>query len=921
MSNLDPRIVKGLRSAYDRRMSRGELLSTDRLQAGYATFRARFGPDALKSLDGPALLHAMHAHGNRKSLVYWLEFKNDDEFPGQRLGSIAGGSAHKFGLFRRRGTEQWVQGPVNNEKNISETDAVAIARRHRDQLMAGISLLEGVGAVADDATYLALQGALGEQAPDICGLAWAHKYWSLLFPEKLDDYHNARWQRHHLVRVLEEPPPQDGLYVCAGRFVRLAADLGWPMNHLTSALNERDGNPIRYWRLGTRLGEELFIWPAMRDGAYAAIGWDALGDLSEVVVADDVREAVRLLLEQEYPGDARTLSRKAGEVRDFIERMQVGDVIVAADGQRVLGVGRATGPYRYEDTEPTSAPHRRTVEWVSTAEWTLPTTEGLQTTFFPIGRTVNDLLEIERRLLDADTTSMPRPSAVPTGAIREDLERFMVMYPERRSRPFGTDQELWSTLNSLQQRFKTLPSVAGRPSIQVTWSVGQGNWARVPWLAFLDSRVTDSTQRGIYVVLLFREDMSGVYMTFNQGVTEPKKLHGAATGLQLIRENAAALRTRCGALEKFEFSLDPAIDLRTEGTLGRDYEAGTIAYKLYDRGAVPADEEIARDLEALLKIYDSEIAEPATAVPAEVEVRPIPPAPPYDMATALDDLFLEQRELEDLLTLWRAKKNLLIQGPPGVGKTFIARRLAFLMMGHRDQARLRMVQFHQAYAYEDFIQGYRPAETGGFVRRDGAFFDFAKLAEADPDRLYVFIIDEINRGNLPKILGELMMLIEFDKRGSEYALPLAYSRPDEPLFSVPANLYLLGLMNTADRSLAMVDYALRRRFAFHTLEPQFRSKKFRSFLEARGAEAALVDMIVDRLTTLNDEIAGDKVRLGPGYQIGHSFFSPADETQTLDKAWYQRVIQYEVAPLLREYWSEGDDQADTWIAALCENLG
>jgi len=146
MTDLDLRIVESLRSAYDRLMSRGDLLSTDRLQASYAAFRARFGPDALKSLDGPALLHAMHAHGNRESLVYWLEFKNDEEFPGQRFGSIAGGSAHKFGLFRRRETDQWVEGSVNNEKNISENEAVTVARRHRDQLIAGVGLLEGVAA-------------------------------------------------------------------------------------------------------------------------------------------------------------------------------------------------------------------------------------------------------------------------------------------------------------------------------------------------------------------------------------------------------------------------------------------------------------------------------------------------------------------------------------------------------------------------------------------------------------------------------------------------------------------------------------------------------------------------------------------------------------------------------------------------------
>ena len=174
----------------------------------------------------------------------------------------------------------------------------------------------------------------------------------------------------------------------------------------------------------------------------------------------------------------------------------------------------------------------------------------------------------------------------------------MEMYPERRSRPFATDQELWSVISSLQQRLKTLPSVARRPTLKVTWSVGQGNWARVPWVSFLDSRVTDSTQRGIYGVFLFREDMSGVYLTFNQGVTEPKRLHGATAGLQLLRENAEALRATSRELERPDSASTSEIDLRTEGTLGHDYEAATIAYKLYERGVVPNDDEIARDIEA-----------------------------------------------------------------------------------------------------------------------------------------------------------------------------------------------------------------------------------------------------------------------------------------------------------------------------------
>ena len=199
-------------------------------------------------------------------------------------------------------------------------------------------------------------------------------------------------------------------------------------------------------------------------------------------------------------------------------------------------------------------------------------------------------------------------------------------------------------------------------------------------------------------------------------------------------------------------------------------------------------------------------------------------------------------------------------------------------MGHRDHARTRMVQFHQAYAYEDFV----------------------------------------HRGNLSKILGELMMLVEADKRGSEYELPLAYARPGEPLFSVPPNLFLVGLMNTADRSLAMVDYALRRRFAFHTLTPRYNSPKFREFLEQRGVSNELVSLIVSRMSVLNAEIAADKVRLGPGYQIGHSIFTPSDEGYEFDIKWYRRVVKSEIAPLLEEYWSDNLEKAEAWTAKLLE---
>ena len=287
--------------------------------------------------------------------------------------------------------------------------------------------------------------------------------------------------------------------------------------------------------------------------------------------------------------------------------------------------------------------------------------------------------------------------------------------------------------------------------------------------------------------------------------------------------------------------------------------------------------------------------------------------PPFTLEEAVTDLFLDLATVERMLTVWRSKKNVILQGPPGVGKTFVARRLAFALMSTAAPERLGFVQFHQSYSYEDFIQGYRPSDSG-FQLRNGKFFDFCRQAAADPNHTYVFIIDEINRGNLSKIFGELMMLIEADKRGSRWSMPLAYGEADEPFF-VPENVYLLGLMNTADRSLAVVDYALRRRFGFIDLKPQFDSEKFHAHLRGNGISDGLIHRIQQRLGDLNQEIGGDQANLGSGFCIGHSFFcSERDELPEED--WYRLIIETEVLPLLAEYWFDSPDRVETWRGRL-----
>jgi len=308
---------------------------------------------------------------------------------------------------------------------------------------------------------------------------------------------------------------------------------------------------------------------------------------------------------------------------------------------------------------------------------------------------------------------------------------------------------------------------------------------------------------------------------------------------------------------------------------------------------------------------------PAPEPDASVPIGDLPgraEAPVYTREDAQKELFLSPEMFTAILDALGRKKNVILEGAPGVGKTFVARRIAWALLGRRDSTRLEMVQFHQSYAYEDFVQGWRPRANGGFDRHDGVFHRFCRRAAQDLQNAYVFIIDEINRGNLSKVFGELMMLVEPDKRGPEFSIPLTYS-PDER-FYVPANVYILGMMNTADRSLAMVDYALRRRFSFIRLEPAFSEERFTNHLVDQGMDESLVRRITGRMTELNQVIAGDIRNLGPGFQIGHSFFVPADGTEKLDEHWYRHIVDHEIRPLLREYWFDQPEQVDEQIRRL-----
>lgn len=272
---------------------------------------------------------------------------------------------------------------------------------------------------------------------------------------------------------------------------------------------------------------------------------------------------------------------------------------------------------------------------------------------------------------------------------------------------------------------------------------------------------------------------------------------------------------------------------------------------------------------------------------------------PYKFSKDNDKPFISESDFLQTVAIIKRKKNVILQGPPGVGKTFIARKLAYEIMQEVKDANIEMVQFHQSYSYEDFIQGLRPTKKGSFDLQNGMFYDFCQRAIAHPERPFFFIIDEINRGNLSKIFGELMMLIEADKRGEKFAIKLTYAEDEEDRFYVPENMHIIGTMNTADRSLAIVDYALRRRFAFINLQPEY-GNTFRSFLSGKGLSSGLIDHICSSVSKLNEKINTD-INLGNGFQIGHSYFCTFNNGED-ENMWWNEILNFEIKPLLEEIW-------------------
>jgi hypothetical protein len=656
---------------------------------------------------------------------------------------------------------------------------------------------------------------------------------------------------------------------------------------------------------------------------------------------------------------------------------------------------------------------------------------------FSGGNEANDFLR-KKGLTIVPLNSIQETQTLTINPIQTTTQEILSCYKKYRpGDPIGKDHEIWGLFEQFVQYFSETKLLDKYPNIKLEWSAGIGRLTALPWISFLDTRETNSTQEGVYCVFLFCEDMTGVYWTLNQGVTKPKQLYGDQEGRQYLKATALKIRAQANLLETANFATDDGIDLHTKAVRGIDYELSTIAYKLYESNSIPADQQLIEDVDTLLDFYtkfiDSQenieteakptwifqanpkyfdltgalkelkgiswlvqqykkeikagdkvylweagkdagivalaqvLTDPEETYETEIEKKfnrvedkfdgerlrvvlniletfetrikreellshPIleklaiitfPNAtnfaltpeqaqalwnfikhrqtpqqiktiitqtlnPSYPLNQLADDLLIEETIIGSWIKGIERKGQVILYGPPGTGKTFTAEKVAKHLVAEGDGF-TEIVQFHPAYAYEDFIQGLRPKprKDGGldYAVIPGRFLDFCNEATKRNDRC-VLIIDEINRANLARVFGELMYLLEYRDR----EIPLSNGGS----LKVPLNVRIIGTMNTADRSIALVDHALRRRFAFIPLYPFYEV-----LLRFHKQGEFPTEKFIDFLKKLNKEI-GDR-----HYEIGISFFLKHDLADQIEAIW-----KMEIEPYLEEYFFDQPDKVE-----------
>ena len=651
-----------------------------------------------------------------------------------------------------------------------------------------------------------------------------------------------------------------------------------PMTALVEGAESAQEQERGYWLYVP--GEGAGKWEEFRTAGIMALNWDRIGDPTSYPNDEAVIEA----LEAGYGDWGGRPTGAAGMIRDFTRTMRPGDVVYARRGPtEIIGRGIVRSQFRYDEARPA---YRcvRDIEWTHVGSWPLDRRVGAVSLQRVTQNTSYNPAQLESLFRDRNASGASTASVRAQGvgnsdqAKKHELQHWLYTPGEGAAR---WEEFRTAGIMALNwDRVGDLASFPDKESLLDALYTHYGDWGGRP------RKAADSVWD--YIHAMKPGDIVYVRRSFNEIVGR-----GVVRSDYRYDEDRSSFR----AVRDVEWTHVGSWPL--EQRIGR-----LMLQRLTENTKYTPDQ-----LNALIGIEDSHSSASVDERRGNNDLDEADEH--YTSADFLDEVFLRPEDLEQMLGLLRRKKNLILQGAPGTGKTFAAKRLAYALMGQTDDSRVEVVQFHQSTAYEDVVVGLRPTAEGGFAAAEGVFARFCRRAAADPGRDYVFIIDEINRANISKAFGELLMLIEAEHRGEALRLPVSGE-----LLSVPKRLHIIGMMNTADRGLALIDYALRRRFAFFEMRPALDHPGFLRHVEAVGSSR--LEALVDVVRRLNQRIAEDEA-LGPGFQIGHSYLclpAAGPENPAGMDADVTSVVRYELEPLVREYWFDNPVAMDESIHEL-----
>lgn len=758
----------------------------------YKDFQKHFPKEHLKEMT-----LAQYTNLERKdSFCYWVEHKT------RKLGSILGGSSHKFGIY------EYQTKPKDDQSSVVNIDDKyawysKYAKKTAEEAFAVVkNAIINIAEYAGEGNWEAI-----EKMNDF-GDVYKWKIAFLYSNESLIPIYRKEMlvelaTHFGMSNASKADVPELQMFLFKQKGDKDLYEFTSELLELLKMDEKIKGHHV--WMYAP--GENAYKWEDCLSQKVMRIGWEEMGNLDDYKTKEDITTKLKKIYDK--PNDSfKNISLALWE---FSHVMQVGDIIIVKKGKsKIVGRGIVESDYYFDDTY-SDYNHVRNVNWTNVGEWDVFEKNAL--------KTLTDITKF--------TDSVSQIEKLFTG---ESLKQYwwLVANPKVWSfseTPVGAVQD-YSFYNDDGHKRHIFDNFINAKAGDLVIGYETSPTKQIVATAYVDK--VDYNENSIY----FRK---------TESLQKPVDLS--------ILKNTPTLNN----MEFFKYSVGSLFKLTED-----EYHI----------------------LMSLIR-----------------ENNPVLSYEKYTVENFLNDVYFDSDEYDKLKKLLETKKNIILQGAPGVGKTFCAKRLAYSMIGEKDKNRIEFIQFHQNYSYEDFVMGYKPKEDGTFKLKGGVFYNFCKKAQSDPDKSYFFIIDEINRGNLSKIFGELLMLIENNYRGERHKIRLAYK--DEE-FSVPENLYIIGMMNTADRSLAMIDYALRRRFSFYEMKPSFDSKGFKEYQEKLGSEK--FNKAIDIIKEINKEIEKDE-SLKDGYCIGHSYFC---NQENFSKEWLSNVIEYDIKPMLREYWFDDD---------------